>query len=420
MKHKLHRKILENNLHLLLINIDNVDNVSFGIFIKAGSRNETKKNNGIAHFLEHMVFKGTKKYSTDYVSNKLDNLGARYNAETSYESTAYYVSGHKNDLHTFIDILSEIYKNPAFNKKDINVERGVIIEEINMYNDDAHDIMNNKIHEEIFYNSALSMPIIGTKDNILKFKREDFINFRNLFYNPERTTVVVAGNFNIKEIEEKITKLFGSIKSQNNDYKYELKPRFEITNDFIIHKKKVAQTNIYITFECENMYSDKVKHYDVISDILSSGQSSRLTNILRTKMGAIYYNYSYSINYSHEGVFIITAGVDNNRIEKAIKLILKELRKLKKNGITIEELNKSKKMRKTSFILGLQTPYSLMHFYANQELNYNINGVPKGIKAKNINEILKEYDEITISNINKTIKELFVKDKLRIFVYGKY
>jgi len=363
MENKLYRKILPNKMRVLMIPMDNTDTIAVGMYVKVGSRYETENNSGIAHFLEHMMFKGTKHMKTETISNKLDSVGARYNAETSYEHTCYYIYGHKNDTELFIKMIADIYLNPLFNKEDIEIEKGVVIEELNMTADDPGEQLHELIFNNMFTNSSLKMPIIGTLKNIKKYTQQDIIEFRSKYYVPERTAFIITGNFNknktlnlIKGIfKNKMTNIIKQDKiSRSNLYPLE-DPIIQTMPLIKIKKSKVSQTSVAIVFRSHSIYSGREEIYDLLSDILTTGTSGRLFILLRNKLGAIYFVSSHNVSFMHEGIFTINIGADNNRVSEIIHKVLEELHDIKKNGVTQEELDKAKKIRITSFTLGLQT-----------------------------------------------------------------
>ena len=425
MDHTIYRKTLHNKMKILLIPIKETDTVSVGIFIKVGSRYETEHNYGIAHFLEHMMFKGTTHLQTSTISNQLDSVGARYNAETSYESTNYYIYGHKNDSELFVKVIADLYLNPLFKKDDIRVEKGVVIEELNMALDDANEKVHEMMYSHIFSNSTLGIPIIGTKKNILGYKRRDIIDFRKKYYIPEKTVFVVCGNFHKNKILKLIIKLFKKVKQSNklsigNDLLFPLNVPIQTKPYLEIVKKKIAQTSLLFAFRSHNIYSDREEVYDIISDILTSGSSSKLFVLLRNKLGAIYFCSAYNMSFTYEGVFVIHVGVDNKRVDEVINKIMEELSNMKKNGITQEELEKAKKIRITSFSLSLQTPQDLLSYYGSQELIYRIDNIPEHINHKiDIKNHISYYDKITVKQVNDVINELFRPENINIFVYGK-
>jgi zinc protease len=401
MNSKIIRKTLQNGLRILLLPNKKFESVAVGIFVQVGSRYENKQNNGISHFLEHMLFKDKE------LVERLDCLGAKYNAATSYESTHYYLYGSKKDANEFIDIISNIYKNPSFKKQDIENEKGVIIEELNMLRDDSDEMINDEINKKVFKNSNLKLPIIGTTRNIKSFKKSDLESYFKKYYVPPNTVFAIAGNFDEKKAYDNIKKNFGYNYIDKKQYILEIPTQIVQTDPKLnlIKDKYISQSNIMITYRTTDMFSKKQLHYDIISDILSSGCSSRFFKLLRNELGITYYNYSYNISYLHEGIFIINVGVDPKRTKECINAILGEIQKLKTKGISQEELNKSKKIRETHYMFNIENPLDILNHFGLLEL-YNL--------KDNINNLNK----ITHKDINTTINQLFEKNNLNIFVHG--
>ena len=401
MSFKFIRKTLNNELRILMIPNNKYDSTAVGIFVKVGSRYETSKNNGISHFLEHMLFKDKK------LVEQLDCLGAKYNAETSYESTHYYIHGSKKDYIDFIDIISDIYLSSTFKKEDIEKEKGVILEEYNSLVDDSDEMINDEINKKLFSNSNLKLPIIGTKKNIKSFTKKDLESYWKKYYGPQNTLFVITGNFNQKTAYEQIRNKLGKIKNNFNKNILE-KPKNIIQTDPKFHLIKdpyVSQSNIMITFRSTSMTDKKQLHYDIIADILSSGCSSKLFKLLRDKLGIAYTNYSYNLSYIYEGVFIIHVAVDPKKTKQCISSILKEIELFVNNGITNEELNKSKKIRETDYMFKIENTLDIMNYFGLLELY-------------ELEDDYKNLSKINITHINKIIRELFDKNNVNIFVYG--
>ena len=401
MSSKLIKKTLSNGLKVLMIPNKKFESVAVGIFVKVGSRYENNKNNGISHFLEHMLFKDKK------LVEKLDCLGAKYNAETSYETTHYYIYGSKNDYLDFIDIISDIYNSKTFNKEDIEKEKSVITEELNMLLDDSDEIINDEINKRVFNNSSLKLPIIGTKKNIKSFTKKDLEEYWRKYYVPPNTMFVISGNFNEKKALNEIERKLGSIKYTDKKIYLLEEPKKIIQKEPKIHllKENISQTNIMITYRSTSMYEIDEIYYDIIGDILSSGCSSRLFKLLRDKLGISYYNYSYNLSYMHEGIFIINVGVDSSRAKECIDEILKELKTLKENGISESELEKSKKIRKTNYMFSIENPLDIMNHYGFLELF-------------NLQDNFKDLDKIKVKDVNEIIDKIFQKNNLNIFIHG--
>lgn len=443
MDHRVYKKILPNKMRLLLIPMDQTDTVAIGMFVKVGARYETEKNNGISHFLEHMMFKGTKKFPGTSLSEKLDNVGAVYNAETGYESTNYHIFGHKNDIKLFIEIMCEIYNNPLFREDDIITERSVVNEELNMYKDDPSDVIMDMLHEMVFSNSSLKMSILGSKKNIMSFTREDLIKFRRKYYIPERTVMAICGNFDNFDKED----IFNEISRKMKKNKKE-KKNTEISKELIIpisdqiiqtkpsikikESKDIGQTNIIISFRSQSMYSENTATYELLASILGSGLSSVLFDLLRNKLGIVYNVHAYNISYTYEGVFVIHMGVDNKRVDEAIKNVLHVISSIRENALkykknrkhnetTINEndVKKAKRIKTTAFSLSLQTPADYMTYYGSQELYYMMEPIPIDYKYKiYIKERIDEYNSITLDKVNVIIRDIFRPENLNILIYG--
>lgn len=422
MNHRVYEKILKNKMPVLLIPMNQTDTISVGIIVKVGSRYETEETNGISHFLEHMMFKGTKHYPRNNIAEKLDSVGAIYNAETSYETTYYYIYGHKNDAELFIKIICDIYNNPLFREDDIITERGVVVEEFNMYKDDPQDIIQNLLHEILFSNSSLKFSILGTKKNIMSFTRKDLLAFRKKYYLPERAIMVISGNFDRNIIFPYIEKQMNRKNQTTNisDDKI-IMPINEIpliqTKPLIkiLDKKDKGLTNVMIVFRSEGIYSKKYEIYGLIENILTNGSSSRLFDLLRNKLGIVYYVNSFNLSYSKEGVFVINMNVDDKHVNESIEAVLKELseiKRLKSKYITKEELDKSKKIKTISFSLGLQTPQAYASYFTFQKVYYDDE------RPFNIESRIAKYESITLDDINMVLHELFRSENLNILIYG--
>ena len=426
--HRFIKKILPNGMNILLIPMENANIVSVGIFVKTGSRYETNDNNGIAHFLEHMMFKGTKNRPANKISHELDSVGAVYNASTSYETTHYYVYGHKDDTELFIDVTIDLYSNPLFLESDIKTEKNVVMEEFNMYYDEPSEIIFDMVHDTMFSNSSLKFPILGSNHNIQNFNRDDLVNFRKKFYIPSRTVMVVSGNFDENIVYSQIEALFNKPTNFTKNYPV------NILNELSLNKKEqqlqpyiyikenydISQTHVIIGFRTCSMYDKNTETLELIENLLSSGSSSRLYDLLRNKLGITYFNSSDNMAYIDEGVFIIHIGVDNSRVLDSIDAILNLLNELKEKGITDDEYNKIIKIKTNSFLMGLQDPRDYMRYYGINEIFNKIDIPKENREGKNydINDKIKKIKKISKDHIEKVIKKIFVKNKLNVFVYG--
>lgn len=404
------KKILDNKMRVLLLPFKTTSIISVGIFVKTGSAYETNKTSGMAHFLEHMMFQGNKHKSGKQIAEALDSVGAVYNAATSYEYTYYYVNGNKQDTDLFLDTMLDIYKYPLFKQGDIGREQNVIVEELNMDLDNPRTKLFNLFHEKMFPNSSLARPIIGTKSNILGFKREDFFDFRNKYYVPENTVLVVAGNFSISKIFNKIKKKMACFTPTSSSLSRPVVCFCQTEPHVYLQKAPISQTHVLFAFRSYPKSHKNNKTLELVSDLLTSGSSSRLFDMLRNRLGVTYFSDAYNSTYLETGNFIIHVGVDNKRVMEVIEVIVKEIRKLKKFGLTPKELKKIKKIRNASFMMGLQDPRDYLNFYGMQQLMFNTITSPEDIMA--------QYQHITIPKMKEVMADVFQMKNLNLFVYG--
>lgn len=423
MRHKVYRTILKNKMRVLIIPISGIDIVSVGIFVKVGSRYETEKNNGMSHFLEHLMFKGTKNYSSEKIFNELDNVGAIYNAETGFEHTDFYINGHSDYIKLYLDILIDIFVNATYKDKDIETERGVIYEEINMYKNDIEDLMNDSINSIMFKNSSLKYPILGTKSSLSKMTRKDIVQFRKNFYVPERSVLVIAGSLGAMD-RESLLKYVGpkleELPMGNQDHIMPISDT-EIQIEPMVVNVKYKTTTPYtcICYKSQSIFSSYLEEYDLIASILTAGSSSRLYNTLREKLGLSYMTHAENISYQYEGVFCIYTYTDYKNANKVIGYILQELNTLVEKGISEEELNKAKQIKISSLSLSLQTPNDIMAYHGMNEIDYRIGSVniDKVVRTK-ISSRISYIMGIDLTTINGIMKNLFSREKLNIIIVG--
>ena len=411
----------------LLIPLTNSNTVTVGIFIKAGSREEEKAY-GIAHFLEHMTFKGTSNISSSDLMIKLDSIGANYNAMTGHEFTLYYISGNPNDINLLIDIIIDLYLNPTYPEIDIEKERNVVLEELRMNNDNNQRQLINKLYEIMFSNTkssleTLSRPIIGYLDTIQKLNRDDILTFRKKNYNSSNCLLCVSGNFSRKDVIKTIEKNFDAklskMKIKSNLFQSNLHSTLDINSicaikpniqKYIHIEKDINQTIINFVFNSFDVYNKNNIAIDLICDILSNGFSSRLFNLLRNKMGVSYYNNSSTREFNDIGQMFISVGVAHKSVLETIKEIINEIKKLKQYGITQKELDKVKKQNETGLLFQFKDPFEyLMHF-----------GMSYLIKKPllNISTIMEQIEEIKLSDINDLCKNIFRPDNFIIGTIG--
>ncbi len=408
---KFTKTILPNGLRLITVPMIDNPSVTVLVMVEAGSKYETKEISGLSHFLEHMVFKGTpKRPKAIDISRELDSFGAHYNAFTGQELTGYYAKVSSNRLDEVLDIVSDLYLNPLFETTEIEKEKGVIVEEIRMYQDmpnrDVQDVLNTLMHGD----QPAGWNIAGTESNVRSFTREQLISYRNAHYVSNATTVVVSGSFDENTITSKIEKYFGSIKVSPKQNK---KPVIENQSAPAIKLKfkETDQTHIAMAVRTFSIFDQRAATLNVLSTILGKGMSSRLFSKMRDQLGICYYvNAGVNLSTDH-GDLSISAGVDVSRIDEAVKGILEECRRFKDELVSEAELQKAKDNIAGTSMLELETSEARSEFFGSQE-------VIKG-KVDSLDEILAKIRKVTVQDIQKLAQEIFVDKNLNMAIVGK-
>lgn len=406
------KKILKNGLKIITVPMKNNPTVTVFIFVEAGSKYENKENNGISHFLEHMCFKGTARRptSTD-ISRELDAIGSRYNAFTNQEYTGYYAKADYKSLDKILDVVSDMYLNPIFPDKEIEKEKGVIIEEINMINDSPQDKVGYEFLSLLYGDQPAGWTITGPKENILKMKRRDFIDYRNKHYVASSTTVVVAGRFDEKSLINKVSKVFvGAGKWKKEGKKKIVESQKEPKTSLFF--KDTDQTHLILGFRTFDVYNKYNSILRVLTAVLSGGMSSRLFKKMRDDLGICYYINAGTDSLTDHGYFAVSAGVDSKRMGEAISAILEELRTLKTNLIGQEELDKVKQHLIGSLHLGLESSDDLAGFYGFQEV------LRKPLKKPE--DIIKEIKSVKAEEIRYLAERIFKNDGLNLSIVGRF
>lgn len=404
------KNILPNGLRIITVPMLKTNTATVLVLVATGSKYETKKINGISHFLEHMTFKGTKKRPTSLaIAEPLDRIGSQFNAFTGHEYTGYFAKADSKHLDMILDIVSDITLNPIFNQEEINKERGVIIEEINMYEDSPIRKIDDIWTDLLYGDQPAGWDTAGKKEIIAKLQRNDFIKYHNDHYVAPRTILVVAGKINSENILKKANSLFRTISGASGKDKL---PTKESQNKPRVKTfyKKTDQTHIALGVRAYNIFDERRFALEVIATILGGGMSSRLFDLLRNKMGAAYYVKTAHDGATDTGDLATWAGIDNRRIETIVRAILGEYKKIKQNKVTKSELDKAKERIEGSLILSIETSDELASFYGFQEILKN--------------EILEPYDiikkirQVTVSDVYDVANDIFRSGKINLAMIG--
>lgn len=396
---KIIERRLKNNIPVLLENIESINTVALGIFVKTGARNEREDESGVSHYIEHMLFKGTTTRSAKDISEEIDNEGGIINAYTSRDVTCYYIQMLSNKIEKGIEILSDMLLNSTFLPEELEKERNVIIEEIKMY----EDIPEEVIHEEnltFALTGAQANSISGTAESLKKIDREKFLDYFKAQYKPENIVISIAGKIDIENIMELLEKEIGKL--ENNSISREIKTEFTINSGEKIIKKDTQQ--VHLCFNTRGVALLDKKNYPsmIILNVLAGNMSSRLFQKIREERGLAYSVYGYMTNFLEGGVFTIYTGTTKENYKEVLEMIKNECNDIYENGITSYELQKSKNQFLSILTLGLESSKGKMSRMANHYLLYN--------KVLDVEETIKKIENITLQDISETAKYMFEKE----------
>jgi predicted Zn-dependent peptidase len=385
--------------------------VTVMVMVEAGSKYETKETNGISHFLEHMVFKGTPSRPTvSAISRELDSIGAHYNAFTGQEYTGYYAKADMRHLDKIIDVVSDMYLNPLFDSTEIEKEKGVIIEELRMYNDLPQQHVHEVLAELMFGEQPAGWPVIGTEQTIKSFTRDHFISYRKDHYLSPATSVIVAGNIREDEVAQKIEQAFAAMGHEVKKGKLSVEESQTAPALKAVYKD-TDQTHLVIALRTFPVADKRNPTMKVISGVLGAGMSSRLFSKMRDQLGICYYIRASMSPATDHGDFTISAGVDNSRVKEGIQGILEECVRLKNELVSDEEMKKVKDYLAGTTMLELETSDARADFAAGQEILKR--------EVKSPEELLSEISSVTAEDVRNLAREVFMNKGLNLALIGK-
>ncbi len=406
------KNTLLNGLRIITVPVKNTKAVTVLVLVGAGSKYERKEINGISHFLEHMFFKGTKKRpSTLKIAETLDKVGGVYNASTSKEFTGYFAKVGSEHLDLALDWVSDIFLNSKIESRELEKEKGVIIEELNMYLDTPVKYIGDLWEELLYKDQPAGWRIIGEKENILRFKRKDFLNYLKNHYSALNTVVCVAGNFEQKNILPKVKKYFKKIRKRAPVGKIEVK-EIQESPAHLLHFKKTDQTHLCLGVRGYNLFSPERYAQQLLSTILGGNMSSRLFIKIRERRGLAYYIQTGSEFYTDSGYLVTQTGIPHKEVFKVVNLILEEYKNIRDKKISKEELQKAKDYIKGNLILGLESSDALASFYAFQEL---LTG-----KILTLKEKFEMIDKVDREDVKNVAEELFQPKNLNLALIGPH
>lgn len=406
------KTVLDNGTRVITSPMPQTHSASVVIYFGVGSRYETDEIGGISHFIEHMLFKGTKKRPRARdISEAIEGVGGIINAGTGKEYTLYWVKVASHHLPLAMDVLSDMVLSSTLESEEIERERRVIIEEINMNMDSPSDLVNDLIDEVIWGKQPIGRNVAGTKESVSSITRDDLLAYVNLYYTSKDAVISVAGNINQVEVLAQMQSMFGAIPASASPpalkaASRQRKPRVRV------HFRETEQANVCLGVPALPYTSPDRFTLNLLDTILGEGMSSRLFLQVRERQGLAYSVHSYTSQYHDVGSTIVYAGVDPERIDKSIQAVLNELKKMTEDPVPPQELVKAKEYSKGRMLLSLEDTRGVATWGGGQELLLG-----KILTPEKVTEII---DSITADDIMRLARRLFVEGKLNLAVVGPY
>lgn len=397
--------ILRNGVRVVAERIDHVRSAAIGVWIGNGSRFESAEQNGISHFIEHMIFKGTEKRTARHIASMMDAMGGQSNAFTTKDCTCYYMKVLDTHLHTAAELLADMFLCSSFADEDIELERGVVLEEIDMYEDTPEDVATEKLFEACYEGTALGRPILGTEETLARMDSKALHDYVRKNYHPGDTVVALSGSFSDADLDY-ICELFGEMQGsgRNKIEPAHYQPRV------VIRSKEIEQNHLCLGFPGLPLLDDKRYAYQLMNAIIGGGMSSRLFQTVRERNGMCYSIYSFPSSHVDTGMFSIYVGLGQEDEAKAAKLICNVLRDFCAEGPTREELSRCREQLKSNLLMGLESTNARMHHLGRYELFTD--------HVVSSDELVAAYDAVTADQVRALANEVFRFDQASICAVG--
>ena len=402
------RTVLQNGLTILTEEMHHLRSVCIGIWIKTGSRNEPSERNGISHFLEHMVFKGTKHRTAEDIARQVDSIGGNMDAFTAKECICFNVKVLDEHMPIAMDVLTDMVLNPVFNESDIQRERGVILEEIKMDEDNPDYLVHEIFTQNFWKDQSIGRPILGTKDTVKRFDRDLLFDYYRRRFRPDNMIVSAAGNLRHEDFVDLVTRSFEHME-RGEEPVLELPPK-PISRIVMRNKKSLEQVQI-----CVGVPSYPISHENryvsyVLNTLLGGGMSSRLFQNIRERQGLVYSIFSELSPYRDTGCLAVYAGTSRESAPKVVNSIISEFRQLKNEPVPADELRRAQDQLKGSLMLSLESSTARMSNLARQEMYYD--------HFTGLNEIIERVERVTVDDLRALANDFFRKDSIAVTVLG--
>lgn len=398
---------LSNGITVVLEPMDYLKTVAFGVWVKVGSRNENKENNGIAHAIEHMVFKGTTNRTSRQIADDMAKVGGNVNAYTTKECTSYYSTTLAQHLPASIEIISDMLLNSTFEEDALIKEKGVIIEEIDMYDDSPEDVAHEMLQQEIWKDHPLGYQISGTKENVLSFTREQIIEFMDEYYVAENMIISIAGKFDLDETMQQLEQSFATVKHRKKHTEVEA-PSYH--RCLYTKEKDVEQIHLNIAFDSIPLDHKDKYILSIVNSIIGGGINSRLFMEIREDLGLTYSIYSYGSSHYQAGLFHIYAAMNPSQTETVFHEIFEVIDRMIQNGIDEDEMIMTVEQIKTDLVLASES--------AKARMSSNVKAIMTRGYIIPMEEILDELNKVTTEDVIAFAKKYLVKEKASVSFVG--
>jgi len=398
---------LTNGIRVVSETLPKSRSVSIGVWVKVGSRHEPEEIGGVSHFIEHLFFKGTEKRTAKDIAIEMDSIGGEMNAFTSQETTTYYAKVVDEHLPVAIDILSDILLHSKFDPLEMEKERKVILEEIKGVEDTPDDYIHELFTNTVWAGNSLGRPILGTRDTIKALKHKDIVSYIDNYYSPKEIVISVAGNFEHARLIELLNASFGKLARGSLDKK-EVTPVF--TQAIAVKKKQLEQVQICVG--CKGMQYTHEDRFVIsaLNTVMGNSMSSRLFQEIREQNALAYSIYSYVTSYRDTGLLTVYAGADPSNALEVVRLVIKEFRKIKDEGITPAEETRVRNQIKGSLVLSLESSTSHMSRLARQEIYFG--------KYLSMDDIIKGVEKVTAEQVQRLAGQLFTRENISLTILG--
>jgi predicted Zn-dependent peptidase len=402
-----YKDVLDNGVVIVGEEMPEVSSVAIGFWVKTGSRFEATEEAGISHLIEHLLFKGTTMRDARQIAESIEEVGGQLNAFTSKEFTCFYIRVLEEYLPLAVDVLSDMLFNSLFSEEAISREKGVVAEELSMYEDTPDDIIHDYFSQAIWDGHPLGRPIIGTTDSLSAINRDKLLSYHKRYYSPSNLVVALAGKFQHQEAVDLLESALSHLSGEKVETKI-APPQTRIVSKSIF--RDLEQLQICMGVQGVSLYDDNLYHQQLLNNILGGGASSRLFQSIREERGLAYSIYSYNLSFLDCGLFVIYAGINPANYQEVLDLSRGEIQAIIDSGISPKEMQRSKTQAKGSLLLAQESVLNRMHRLAKTELVHQ--------KFVTVDEVLERVNKLTEVDVQSFAQKLFASEQMTVTILG--